>query len=185
MVGAWVQTAAEMLEGMCCSASSRAWGPGLQDPVSRLPGLALSNSIIKPILEQLPHPRGGGAGGWAAAPALGGRLHKPSFSGKAAKNSHGRCAAGCMLPVPGLVYIAAALGLGPRPRAVPGGEGWASGGHGAGELRASHRSWAGATGDARCSAPLRSKPRSPLGASPDPMGPPPPRPAPRAAGEHR
>lgn len=70
--------------------------------------------------------RGGGA--VAGVPALRGRLHKPCFSGKAAKNSQGRCATGCTLPVPGLFYIAAALGLGPRARTVPGGEGWGWGG---------------------------------------------------------
>jgi len=51
--------------------------------------------------------------GSSQSPCTQGGLHKPSFSGKAAKNSQGRCATGCVLPVPGLFYIAAALGLGP------------------------------------------------------------------------
>lgn len=96
--------------------------------VSQPHGHALSHSIVKPFWSDYPSQEVPGGGAVAGVPALRGRLHKPCFSGKAAKNSQGRCATGCTLPVPGLFYIAAALGLGPRARTVPGGEGWGWGG---------------------------------------------------------
>lgn len=96
--------------------------------VSQPHGHALSHSIVKPFWSDYPSQEVPGGGAVAGVPALRGKLHKPCFSGKAAKNSQGRCATGCTLPVPGLFYIAAALGLGPRARTVPGGEGWGWGG---------------------------------------------------------
>lgn len=138
--------------------------------MSQLRGLALSHNIVKPILEQLTHLRGRGAGGWAVAgaPALRGELHKPSFSRKATKNSHGRCATACVLPVPGLFYIAAALGLGPRPCTVSGVrvEDWGTWDQ---QPRASQMTY-----PVLCTLP--SQPRSSLGASLAPMGAPSPNP---------
>lgn len=111
----------------------------------------------------------------ARAPALAGRLHKPCFSAKAAKNSHG----GCRLPLPGLFYIAAALGLSPRPCTVPGtqgreGWGWAA--------TSQHHSWARATGGALCSALGAT---ALTGSLPSSCGIPIPWPTSRAARKHR
>lgn len=105
----------------------------------------------------------------ARAPALAGRLHKPCFSGKAAKNSQGGCATGCRLLLPDLFYIAAALGLSPRPRTVPGTSAGDSGGPRLGcHEPAPQLGW----GHRRCPVlfPLPSEPRSSLGACPAPVG---------------
>lgn len=65
-MGSQVQATEETLGEIHRPASGRAHGPELMVQlcgmlVLQLHGLALPSSIVKLILEQLPHPRGGGA----------------------------------------------------------------------------------------------------------------------------
>lgn len=150
---------------------SRGWGM----PVSPRRGLALSNSIVKPIQEQLTHLRGGdatGVGSSRSPPHSEAGCVSPVSLEKQLKIARGdvpqaagsRCQVGFILRQRWDSGPGHAQRLGARARVR-------GGGHGARQPRAGHRSWAGAKGDALCSAPLHSQPPSSLGASPPPVGP--------------
>lgn len=122
-----LQVAGEAMRGTDCPERGGARRPGLWDVLVPLPhGAVLPVTSLNPSQSSCPvqsRPLQPKLGHWqwakAGAPMMGSGLHKPRFSGKVAKNSRGRCATGCTLPVPGLFYIAAALGLQPRLGTTP------------------------------------------------------------------